>query len=348
MEWPPFYRTKMGERFYCKTVPDLIKAVERLADAIEDGDIRAVFSVGMNVMMWPNSRRLREALASLELLSVCDFFETPTTELATAFFPAATHLEREALIVSPGGRVQVRPAAVTPRGQAKGDTELIFEMARALGLDDPFWARGVPASYDARLAGLGMSTRDLPPDGQAMTIEIPDLAERGYIEKGFGTPTGKVEFVSTILEKAGYPGLPEYREPYWSPLSTPELARRYPLVLTSGARSRTYTHSQGRRLTALNRREPEPKVQMSPADAGARDIRDGDPVRLSSPLGSITMRAQVTDTVPLGVVSAPHGWAEADVNLLIPDDGLDPISGFPPFRSSLCQVEPVRTSSEAR
>ena len=313
----------------------------RLADAIEDGEIRAVFSVGMNVMMWPNSGRLRGALASLEFLSICDFFETPTTELATAFFPAATHLEREALVVSPGGRVQVRPRAATPRGQANGDAELIFEVARALEMDDPFWAQGLPASYDARLAGLGISALDLPSDGQAITIETPDLVERSYLERGFGTPTGKVEFVSTILEEAGYPGLPEYREPYWSPLSAPELARRYPLVLTSGARSRFFTHSQGRALRALTRWEPEPRLQMSPADAEAREIRDGDTVRLFSPLGSVTMRAQVTDTVPPGVVNAPHGWAEADVNLLIPDDGLDPISGFPPFKSSLCQIEPV-------
>jgi hypothetical protein len=53
------------------------------------------------------------------------------------------------------------------------------------------------------------------------------------------------------------------------------------------------------------------------------------------------MKARVTETVPSGVVCAPHGWAEADVNLLIPDGGLDPITGFPPFRSSLCQVEPL-------
>jgi anaerobic selenocysteine-containing dehydrogenase len=313
----------------------------RLADAIEDGEVRAVFSVGMNVMMWPNSGRLRRALATLEFFSICDFFETPTTELATAFYPAATHLEREALIVSPGGRVQLRPRAVTPRGRATGDTELIFEVARALETDDPFWAQDVPASYDARLSGLGLSARDLPSDGQAITIEIPELPERGYLEQGFGTPTGKVEFVSTILEEAGYPGLPEYREPYWSPISTPEVARRYPLVLTSGARSRFYTHSQGRGLATLNRQDPEPRVQMSRADAEAREIRDGDMVRISSPLGSVTMRALVTDTVLPGVVNAPHGWAEADVNLLIPDDGLDPISGFPPFRSSLCQIEPA-------
>jgi anaerobic selenocysteine-containing dehydrogenase len=55
------------------------------------------------------------------------------------------------------------------------------------------------------------------------------------------------------------------------------------------------------------------------------------------------MKAWVTDVVLPGVVSAPHGWAGADVNLLIPDAGLDPISGFPPFRSSLCQVQRLPT-----
>ncbi|MGW8268609.1 MAG: molybdopterin-containing oxidoreductase family protein, partial [Longimicrobiales bacterium] len=134
----------------------------RLSDAIEAGEIRAVLSLGMNVMMWPNSGRLRRALGSLDFFSVCDFFPTPTSDLATVYFPAATHLEREALIVSPGGRIQLRPAAVPPLGEARGDTELIYEMAGALGLEDRFWAADPRVGYRARLAGLGLSLEDLP------------------------------------------------------------------------------------------------------------------------------------------------------------------------------------------
>jgi len=311
----------------------------RLTDAIEEGKIRAVFSLGMNVMMWPNSGRLGKALRSLDLFSACDFFPTPTTDLATVFFPAATHLEREALVVTPRGRIRLRPAAVPPLGEARGDTELVFEMAEALGLGSRFWDGDLRASYDARLAGLGPTVSDLPENGEPLDVKAEEPGERAWLRSGFGTPTGKVEFVSTALEKLGHPGLPEYREPFWSPRSTPEVARDFPLVLTSGARSVAYTHSQGRRLPTLRRRDPEPCVQMNPMDAATRGIREGDPVRLSSPLGSITIKARVTDTLPPGVVCAPHGWAEADVNLLIPDEGLDPISGFPPFRSSLCQVE---------
>jgi anaerobic selenocysteine-containing dehydrogenase len=311
----------------------------RLAEAIESGEIRAVFSIGMNVMMWPNSGRLRRALGSLEFFSVCDFFDTPTGDMATAFFPAATHLEREALVVAGSGRVQYRPAAVAPRGEARGDTELIFEMAGALGMGTHFWDGDIHASFDARLAGVGLPFESLPASGTPLHLDIEEPEERGYLRNGFGTPTGKVEFVSTILQDAGYEGLPLYREPHWSPVSTPDVARDYPLVLTSGARSRTYTHSQGRQLETLKSREARARLQMSPSDAATRGIDDGDEVWLSSPLGAITLHAWITDVLPPGVVSAPHGWANADVNLLIPDAGLDPISGFPPFKSSLCQVQ---------
>jgi len=311
----------------------------RLAGAIEDGRIRGVFSLGMNVMMWPNSGRLRKALPRLEFFSVSDFFPTATTELASVFFPAATHLERQALLVAGGGQVRYRPVAVPPLGDAVGDTELIFALAGELGLGGQFWEGDIHASFDARLSGLGLSFTDLPRNGEVVDRGVEEPEEQGYLRSGFGTPTGKVEFVSTILEDAGYEGLPVYQEPFWSPVSTPEVAKAFPLILTSGARTRAFSHSQGRRLDTLRCRMPVPKVQLNPEDALSRGIRDGEDVRLSSPLGSIVMVAAVTDVVPTGTVSAPHGWSEADVNLLIPDEGLDPISGFPPFRSSLCQLE---------
>ena len=35
MDYAPFYKTRMGERFYCKTVPDLIRQLERLNVVLE-------------------------------------------------------------------------------------------------------------------------------------------------------------------------------------------------------------------------------------------------------------------------------------------------------------------------
>jgi anaerobic selenocysteine-containing dehydrogenase len=84
---------------------------------------------------------------------------------------------------------------------------------------------------------------------------------------------------------------------------------------------------------------PEPLVDINPTDARPRHIKSGDVVMVSSPRGSIKMKANVTDTILAGVVSTPHHWpGEANVNSLIDDKNLDPISGFPPFKSQLCQV----------
>jgi len=202
-----------------------------LAENIESGRIKAVVSIGANVMMWPNSKRLEKALKSLELFTVCDFFETPTSDAATAFFPAATHLERQALIVKPAGKVQYRPASVSPRGDAHGDTEFIFAMAEALGLENEFWGGDIAKSYDERLQGIGFKFADLPENGKTIEVDLEKLAERKYEKTGFETPSGKVEFVSTALEDAGYDGLPIYKEPYWSPLGSPDVAKDFPLIL---------------------------------------------------------------------------------------------------------------------
>jgi hypothetical protein len=50
------------------------------------------------------------------------------------------------------------------------------------------------------------------------------------------------------------------------------------------------------------------------------------------------MKVVVTDAVLPGVVHAVHSRVGHDINEIIPDEGLDPISGFPPFKSTLCEV----------
>ena len=154
-------------------------------------------------------------------------------------------------------------------------------------------------------------------------------------------PSGKVEFTSTLQKKAGFDALPIYREPHWSLRSTTEVAERYPLVLRSGARTRNFTRSQGRLLTTLTSREPDPRVQINPVDSTARGIEDGQWIIISSLIGEIEMRAWITQDVAPGVVQAVHGWETANINELVSDQYLDPIGGFPAFGSSLCQISRI-------
>jgi anaerobic selenocysteine-containing dehydrogenase len=317
-----------------------------LADAIlEDRPypVRAVFGLGMNLMMWPDSRRLAGALGKLDFFSIIDFFHTPTTRLAHVVLPAATSLEREALITWGKGRVVYRQAAVAPEGEARSDAQIVLDVGCRLGMPELFWNGDFRESVRERLRGIPeVSLEQVLAQPFGISVrEGEALPERAYETLGFGTPSGKVEFDSAELRRHGIDGLPTYREPAESPVSTPELARDYPLVLTSGGRSRNFTHSQHRQIARLREREPNPRVQIHPKDAADRGIADGDRVVVSSPRGSVRFVAWVTDQVAPGVAHVFHGWAEANVNELMSDRHLDPVSGFPAFKSSLCQVEPA-------
>jgi hypothetical protein len=76
---------------------------------------------------------------------------------------------------------------------------------------------------------------------------------------------------------------------YWSPVSTPEIAEEYPLILTTGGRTKSYTHSQARFLEIARDREPQLRLQIHPADAEARGVQEGDWIEISSPVGVIEM-----------------------------------------------------------
>jgi anaerobic selenocysteine-containing dehydrogenase len=163
--------------------------------------------------------------------------------------------------------------------------------------------------------------------------------EKAYEKTGFQTPSGKVEIACATLAEHGLDALPTYQEPPESPISRPDLAEKYPLVMTSGARVMAYTHSQFRNILRLRKLMPDPLVDINPADATPRGIKTGDTVTVSSPRGSIRMKANVTAAILAGVVSLPHHWpGEANVNRLVDDRSLDPISGFLPYKSQLCQV----------
>ncbi|MFV1988859.1 MAG: molybdopterin-dependent oxidoreductase, partial [Gemmatimonadota bacterium] len=314
-----------------------------LADAILDGGaqpIKAVFAIGMNVMMWPNSTRLAKALASLDTFVTADFFHTPTTELADLVLPAATSLERPALIAPGDGRVRYRRVAVEPEGEARPDAQMLIDLGCRLGMADRFWHGDFEASVRERLEGVPeLTLEQLVAAPAGITVPGDEVhPERAYETRGFKTPSGKIEFESDELRRHGYAALPVYEEPAESPVSTPGVASEYPLVLTSGGRSRNFTHSQHRNVAWLRELEPHARIQIHPDDAAARGIADGDAVLVSSPRGATTFRAWVTDVVAPGVAHAFHGWVESNINDLIDDATLDKISGFPPFKSSLCEV----------
>jgi anaerobic selenocysteine-containing dehydrogenase len=166
-----------------------------------------------------------------------------------------------------------------------------------------------------------------------------------YEVKGFPTPSKKIEIYSETLLRAGFDPLPTYREPDQSPASNPELFRRFPLILTTGARDLYFTHTQHRNIKELREKRPEPYAEIHPKTAKEYRIEDGDPILVESNRGQVRVKALVTKDMSPGVVSIPHGWGrEANVNLLTDVHCREPIMGYPQMKSQLCSIRKVKTN----
>jgi anaerobic selenocysteine-containing dehydrogenase len=205
------------------------------------------------------------------------------------------------------------------------------------------------------LDGTGVTLDDLRRSPQGIQLPSPPMKYRKYESgelradglPGFATPTGKFEIASEWLRSYGYDALPVYTEPKEGPRASPELAKRFPLVLNSGARTQTAFRSQHLNVPSLLAQQPLPLVHMYLDDAAAREIVDGDAVLVSSPRGVVRYWASVTDDIVAGTVEVnmggggplgPAEWRDANVNRLTDPGNCDPLSGFPVFKALLCEV----------
>jgi anaerobic selenocysteine-containing dehydrogenase len=110
-------------------------------------------------------------------------------------------------------------------------------------------------------------------------------------------------------------------------------------MLVTGPRTRAYINSQFRQVARIRLLEPEPTVRVHPDVARDAGLADGQHVAVVSPVGRIELRCEVTPDVRPDVVVIPAGWEDANANLLLDGQRLDPISGFPAFRSGVCRLE---------
>ena len=309
--------------------------------------IRAVLGFGLNHRMWAGSDFMRESLNKLDFFVNTELFLTDSAKLADIVLPACTSFERNELFISPSRFAFWTEPIIAPVGESRPDIDIIVELAKRLTPEDELISQGHEACMDWILAPAGVTIEELRkhPGGCPLT-GCPETGYEKYQEKGFPTPSGKMEFTSLILKEAGMDPLPVYREPRLSPVSEPELAKGYPLILTTGARLPMYGHSRTSRVPWLEKLRPDPMVEINPLDAHARGVEPAQWVKLSTPRGNQRARANVTECVPPGVVNMSRSFPGGDVNELIDPDYRDPISGYPGFKSLLCEVKKFQVQGE--
>ncbi len=328
-----------------------------------DGRIKALVGFGGNmVMAHADSLRGRAAMRNLDFFVQADLFMTPTSELADIVLPVTTPFESEALKIGfeysqeAQSLVQLRQPLVAPRGEARSDLQIVFDLATRLGLGAHFWNGDIEAAFRHQLAPSGVTLEDLRAHPEGVRVPLT-TRHRKYAESGFATPSQKVELYSATLAAHGYDPLPAFEEPLISPRSRPDLADRYPLIL-SCAKSLFFCETQHRQVAALRKSAPDPQVEMHPSAAESRGIAAGDWVSLDTPRGSVRARAKLNASLEPQVVFAQHGWWEAcdelglpgyppygpdsaNLNLVLPQTPSDPISGSSPMRASVCEVSPT-------
>ncbi len=329
--------------------------------------VHALIGFGANMLLaHAHGRHGREALKALEFYAHTDLFMNPTAELADVVLPVASAFEREGLKIgfdiSPEAQslIQLRPAVVPPPGEARPDTDIIFDLAARLGLGEQFWNGDIEAAYRHQLGPTGVTLEQLraTPGGVRVPLQTrhqkhAEPSETGS-PRGFATPSRKVELYSQTFLDHGYAPLPDFEEPQIGPVRRPDLTARFPLILTS-AKPTLFCNSQHRALPSLRKRALGPEVELHPAAAEARGIANGDWVAIETPEGRVRARARLNPSLDARVVVGEHGrWQacaeigapgydpfgpdSAALNLLIGSAALDPVSGTASHRSYLCEI----------
>ncbi|MGH2688401.1 MAG: molybdopterin-containing oxidoreductase family protein, partial [Actinomycetota bacterium] len=327
---------------------------------------RALVNFGANLMMaHGDSERGRSALTSLDFFVHADLFMNPTAEQADLVLPVASAFETEALRIGfeisedAQTLVQLRAPLLPPRGESRADLNIIFDLATRLGLGRHFWDGDLEAAFRHQLEPSGLTLEQLRAEPAGVRVPLTTRHRKyaeldGGIPRGFRTPSGKIELFSEVLIDHGYPPLPEFEEPRTSPRSRPDLAPRFPLVLTC-AKSLWFCETQHRNVASLRSRVPEPEVELHPDAARERGIGAGDWVRLETPHGNVRARAKFNPSLDPQVVCGQHGWwqacpdlglpgypplgpGSANLNAVLSQQPSDPISGSSPLRASVCNV----------
>jgi len=330
----PIARAKFEAAYGCDINPEPGWHLTLMFEAMERGDITALYVVGENPAdSEADVEHARRLLEGLDTLVVQDIFMTRTAEMADVVFPASVGwAESDGTVTSSERRVQRIRAAVPPPGQCRHDIDILADMAERLGAQ---WATRTPQ-------GLWDELRSLSPLHAGMSYE------RLESEGGLQWPCTDLDhpgspFLHAWLWEEGLGG----REP--APFSVTEhegpkeqLTGEFPLRLTTGRTLDSYNTGVQSSGYASPIRSGE-ALDLNPADAADNDLSDGEWVLVSSPRGSVEMPIRIQDDIPVGLAFTTFHFPDlVDLNVLT-NDAWDRRSGTAEFKAAAIRIDKLET-----
>ena len=333
--------------------------------AIITGDpyqVRALIVNATNpINSYGDSKMTLQALKQCEFLVTVDYWMTPTALLSDYVFPAAGALERPTIVTHYGATDSILGGkrAMQPLYDRHTDMTFWRKLGIACGQPEEMWPwKTEEEAYYHILEPLGLPISCYDEFVDNYRMYYPPLHQNKFIANGgFWTPSGKVECDSSILRELGYPGMPTYLGCSENEVDDPEVAEKYPIVLTTGGGFMPFHHSEHFQMPGIRYLYPDPYFTINPVLAEKLGIAEGDWCWIETRRGRIKMRANVSPELDPRVVFAPRGWwfperdgsadldnpfgcLESNVNVLtsVDDEHCDPMGGSWANRGLMCKV----------
>jgi formate dehydrogenase major subunit len=303
----------------------------QMFEAMERGDLRSVFVIGENpAQSEADVARAVHLLESLDHLVVLDLYLTKTAQLADVVLPgSASWCESEGTVTNSERRVQRVRKAIDPPGEARDDIAILLDIAARLGhhwhYDNHEQVWDELRSLSPMHAGMSWSRLE-----QLGGIQWPC-----YSEDRLEPPFLHGRLWADDPDERGRPA------PFSIVHDDPpveQLSDAYPLRLTTGRRLDSYnTGVQSGGYSSPNRLGET--VDLSPEDAEALGVDDGELVAVSSARGRVEAPARIDRALRPGLVFMTfHFPDEVDVNQ-ITIDATDPKSGTAEFKACAVRID---------
>jgi predicted molibdopterin-dependent oxidoreductase YjgC len=303
--------------------------LSEMFDAMERGDLQALYVIGENpVQSEADQHRAKHLLSTREFMVVQDIFLTATAELADVVLPAAASwAESEGTVTNSERRVQRVRKALDPPGEARDDLWIIDELARRMGADWG-WQTAEDAWNELRKLSpvhAGMSYRRLE--------ELGGLQWPCYDENH----PGELFLHSRLWEDP----VPGNRVPFIPVDHDPpvdKLSEDFPIRLTTGRRLDSYNTGvqTGGYRSPLRRSE---SLDISPEDAAAHGLRDGERVRVVSRRGQVEAPIRIDESLRPGLTFMTLHFQDDVATNLLTIDATDPKSGTAEFKATAIRIE---------
>ncbi|WP_460173664.1 formate dehydrogenase subunit alpha [Vulcanisaeta sp. JCM 14467] len=322
----PEVRKRFEDAWRCRLPSFIGFRSTEMIDMARRGLIKMLYIVGENsIRSHPDSKAVAEALSKLEFLVVQDIFLTETAEYADVVLPAASAaLEDYGTFTNTERRLQLTRKVVDLPGSARPDWWVFIELARRLGYDMSFSDSDGIMRDLARVAPIfsGLSHERLEREG-GLQWPVPSSTSPG-------TP---------ILYSDGFPrGKARFRVVSWRGFDV-VIERLYPYSLIIGReRAQYHTATMTSRSPILRVIWRGPVVEMNPEDMKAEGIKDGEVIKLVSPVGEVLARVKASTRVPRGVLFTTFHYPELPANRLVPAV-LNPFTKTPAYKDTRVRIE---------